>query len=76
MNPVSHPLTVTRSRRRPRARLHEPRRRPAALRALARAQRAGGPEDRALYGCACGTHFTADVSASVRCPHCGDEQAW
>lgn len=36
----------------------------------------GGPDDRALYRCGCGTAFRAEVSASVRCPHCGGEQAW
>jgi hypothetical protein len=41
-----------------------------------RARSAGGPEDRALYGCECGSHFTAPVSASVRCPRCGAPQAW
>ena len=40
------------------------------------ARRAGGPEDRALYLCACGTAFTAPVSTSVDCPHCGGDQAW
>ncbi len=40
------------------------------------ARRAGGPEDRALYLCACGTAFTAPVSTSVGCPQCGDSQAW
>jgi hypothetical protein len=38
--------------------------------------RAGGPQDRALYICRCGSAFQAVVSASVRCPHCGDLQAW
>lgn len=32
--------------------------------------------DRALYACACGAGFQADVSASVQCPGCGAEQAW
>ncbi|MDQ6750112.1 MAG: hypothetical protein M3Z33_05085 [Actinomycetota bacterium] len=41
-----------------------------------RARAAGGPEDRALYLCECGSHFTAPVSASVRCPRCGAPQAW
>ncbi len=41
-----------------------------------RVRAAGGPEDRALYECECGTQFTAPVSASVRCPRCGDAQAW
>jgi hypothetical protein len=40
------------------------------------ARRAGGPEDRALYQCPCGTAFTATVSTSVGCPHCGDAQTW
>jgi len=41
-----------------------------------RVRRAGGPVDCAVYGCGCGTLFEAEVSASVRCPHCGGEQAW
>ena len=40
------------------------------------ARRAGGPEDRALYACACGHAFTAPVSTSVGCPRCGAGQAW
>ena len=40
------------------------------------ARRAGGPQDRALYNCACGYVFTAAVSTSVGCPHCGTSQAW
>ena len=40
------------------------------------ARRGGGPEDRALYSCACGYVFTAPVTTSVDCPHCGTEQAW
>jgi hypothetical protein len=40
------------------------------------ARRGGGPEDRALYSCMCGYAFTAKVSTSVDCPHCGTEQAW
>ena len=41
-----------------------------------RARRAGGPQDRALYNCSCGYVFTAAVSTSVGCPHCGTSQAW
>jgi hypothetical protein len=37
---------------------------------------AGGPIDRAAYGCHCGCRFSASVSTTVRCPHCGTEQAW
>jgi hypothetical protein len=40
------------------------------------ARRAGGPQDQALYMCACGYSFTALVSTSVGCPHCGAGQAW
>jgi hypothetical protein len=41
-----------------------------------RERAAPGPEDRALYVCRCGSAFAAHVSASVRCPHCGETQAW
>jgi hypothetical protein len=41
-----------------------------------RAQAAGGPIDHASYNCACGYLFSADVSTSVTCPHCGTAQAW
>jgi len=40
------------------------------------ARRGGGPQDRALYSCACGFAFKASVTTSVDCPHCGAEQAW
>lgn len=40
------------------------------------ARRAGGPQDKALYECCCGTVFTAAVSTSVDCPMCGGDQAW
>ena len=43
---------------------------------VARHRRAGGPEDIALYTCACGYAFEATVTASVGCPHCGADQAW
>ena len=56
------------------------RKRPAALTPEAAetrdARRGGGPEDRALYSCMCGFAFTAKVTTSVDCPHCGSEQAW
>jgi hypothetical protein len=41
-----------------------------------RERRTGGPQDQALYICRCGSAFQAVVTASVRCPHCGDPQAW
>ena len=40
------------------------------------AQRGGGPQDSALYQCACGCRFHAAVSTSVGCPACGGGQAW
>ena len=40
------------------------------------ARRGDGPQDRALYTCMCGFAFTAKVTTSVDCPHCGTEQAW
>ncbi len=55
---------------------------PTTLRVLApdldlrRVQEAGGPTDHASYSCACGYLFSADVSTSVVCPHCGTDQAW
>jgi hypothetical protein len=41
-----------------------------------RMRESGGPDDRAMYACACGYVFKADVSTSVACPHCGAPQAW
>jgi len=41
-----------------------------------RERRTGGPQDKALYICRCGSAFQAVVTASVSCPHCGDMQAW
>ena len=41
-----------------------------------RERRTGGPQDSALYICRCGSAFQASVTASVRCPHCGEPQAW
>ena len=42
----------------------------------ARERAAGGPQDLALYGCACGFAFNAAVEAGVHCPHCDSEQSW
>ena len=49
---------------------------PAAGQDERRMREAGGPADRALYGCHCGCAFHAPVTASVACPRCGDAQAW
>jgi hypothetical protein len=42
----------------------------------ARERAAGGPQDRALYGCSCGYAFHATVEAGVHCPQCSAEQSW
>jgi hypothetical protein len=39
-------------------------------------RRAGGPLDLAVYSCSCGYLFSASVSTTVACPHCGADQAW
>jgi hypothetical protein len=44
--------------------------------AVQRVREAGGPVDRASYTCACGYLFSAAVSTTVACPHCGADQAW
>jgi hypothetical protein len=44
--------------------------------AVLRARQAGGPLDRASYSCECGFVFTAPVSTTVACPHCGAGQPW
>lgn len=41
-----------------------------------RVRAAGGPEDLATYTCSCGLMFSAPVSTTVACPHCGAGQAW
>jgi hypothetical protein len=44
--------------------------------AAQRVRQAGGPVDLASYTCSCGYLFSASVSTSVVCPHCGTGQAW
>jgi hypothetical protein len=41
-----------------------------------RTRAAGGPQDSALYACACGYAFAGDVHTHVACPKCGGEQVW
>lgn len=45
-------------------------------REVARVRAAGGPKDNATYTCSCGYLFSASVSTTVACPHCGSKQAW
>jgi hypothetical protein len=79
---LPHPLAETRQRsRRQRRREAEPvaaqvRARGISDEAVERARMAGGPIDRAAYSCQCGYQFSAPVSTTVRCPHCGTGQAW
>lgn len=40
------------------------------------ARRAAACDDKAFYACSCGFSFTASVSTTVGCPHCGTDQAW
>jgi hypothetical protein len=49
---------------------------PAAISATQAARRGTASMDRALYSCACGFAFKAEVTTSVGCPHCGTSQAW
>jgi hypothetical protein len=44
--------------------------------AAQRVREAGGPIDCAAYACECGYAFSAPVSTTVHCPHCGVGQAW
>ena len=44
--------------------------------AVDRVRSAGGPMDNAMYSCCCGYLFSAAVSTTVVCPHCGTDQAW
>jgi hypothetical protein len=61
---------------RPRDRRAEPRERPCAEGDQLRERAASGPQDKAVFSCRCGSVFQAPVTASVRCPHCGEDQAW
>ena len=50
--------------------------RPARQTAESRVRAEGGPQDTALYRCACGCSFDDAVSTHVACPQCGGDQAW
>jgi hypothetical protein len=63
------------SRRRPR-RGSERHTQSAVSASRERNQRANVSQDAALYSCSCGYVFTAAVTTSVGCPHCGTDQAW
>jgi hypothetical protein len=67
---------LTRNRRSSANRRSAIRARRAAGPARERNQRANISQDAALYSCECGYVFTAAVTTSVGCPHCGTNQAW
>jgi hypothetical protein len=79
MQLASHQLTAHLAFRPARRRVRLHRRATAVtvrLTATQLAKRAGAPQDRALYTCGCGFAWTASVSTSIGCPHCGTSQAW
>jgi hypothetical protein len=70
---LTRPITPLRRRSRRRS---GTRRDEAVSPARERNKRANVSEDAALYTCGCGYVFTAAVTTSVGCPHCGSAQAW
>jgi predicted Zn-ribbon and HTH transcriptional regulator len=69
---LARPTTL--SKRRPRRR--QAGQQTAIAPARERNKRANLTQDAALYTCGCGYVFTAPVTTSVGCPHCGSAQAW
>ena len=58
---------------------HHPKKRRSSVRrdrGERRTRAAGGPQDSALYRCACGHSFSGNVSTHVACPRCGTDQSW
>jgi hypothetical protein len=70
---LARPISL--SKRRPRHLKAVPTPPPTSL-ARERNKRANVSQDTATYNCGCGYVFTAPVSTSVDCPHCGAGQAW
>jgi hypothetical protein len=72
---LARPLTLPSRRTRRRHAAASP---PPTAVSLARERnrRANLCQDAATYSCGCGYVFTAPVSTSVDCPHCGADQAW
>ena len=66
---ITSSLTLSRRRSRKRAKA-------TASTGHERTQRANVNQDSALYNCACGYIFKAEVSTEVGCPHCGSALAW
>jgi hypothetical protein len=79
LHPLGEPRHARRRRRGRTTRAADPAREPISRDCDPAAQRvreAGGPVDQASYNCQCGCLFSADVSTTVTCPHCGTDQAW
>jgi hypothetical protein len=70
---LARPLSLPQRRHRPARAVVSP---PATSLARERNKRANVSEDTATYSCGCGYVFTAPVSTTVGCPHCGTDQAW
>jgi hypothetical protein len=70
---LARPISLPKRRHRPARAAVTP---PATNLARERNQRANVSEDTATYSCGCGYVFTAPVSTTVGCPHCGADQAW
>ena len=70
---LARPLSLPKRRHRPARAVVSP---PPTSLARERNKRANVSEDTATYSCGCGYVFTAPVSTTVGCPHCGADQAW
>jgi hypothetical protein len=73
---LARPISLPKRRHRPVRAVASPAPGPATSLARERNQRANVSEDTATYNCGCGYVFTAPVSTTVDCPHCGTDQAW
>ncbi len=68
---ITHPIAERRRQER-----RAPWQRHRYVDGLARVAAEADPADTASYTCECGLVFSAAVSTTVRCPHCGAQQAW
>jgi hypothetical protein len=73
---LARPISLPKRRHRPARAVVSPPAPPATSLARERNKRANVSEDTATYSCGCGYVFTAPVSTTVDCPHCGADQAW
>ena len=73
---LARPISLPKRRHRPLRAVASPAAPAPTSLARERNKRANVGEDTATYGCGCGYVFTAPVSTTVDCPHCGADQAW